>query len=288
MLPASWPQSGLHRNVKVGLANTDFSIDRASIAVKNDGMLPLLFAAIVFIFLALGSLVFVACALVPPARKFALSAALWCAVWGPCSVGFMTLAGLAFIAAALIAKHPNLQSFHAPKLLVEFGLGYLTVGVLITIALATGAARIHQKIVRRFTFTLFRLYATAVSGGIGSVFGCCLGWWLMSKQVAHYGILLWCIGMIVLVVAFATAAYKSAHQLRAKAPASLTRISPHVLLTIILIAILHTPVTPSLVLTAIGTWDVSDRQLLAIASVTMLVGLGSLVWAFRKWISKIQ
>jgi hypothetical protein len=189
-------------------------------------MLVLLFAAIIFIFLALGSLVFVACVSAPPTRKYALSAALWCAVWGPCSVGLMTLAGLGLVATAFIAKDGDVQSFHAPKLLAAFGWDYLIVGVLITMAVATGVAWIHQKVVRRSTFTLFRLYAAAVSGGIGSVFGWCLGWWLMWKEVAHYGLVLWCVGMLVLVVAFATAAYKGARQLRGKAPTSFTWISP--------------------------------------------------------------
>jgi hypothetical protein len=37
---------------------------------------------------------------------------------------------------------------------------------------------------------------------------------------------LWCIGMLGLVVAFATAAYKGARHLRGKAPTSFTWISP--------------------------------------------------------------
>lgn len=189
-------------------------------------MILLLFTAIVFIFLVLGSLVFVACVLIPPTRKYALSAALWCAVWGPRSVGLMTLAGLGLVATAFITKGGDVQSFHAPKLLAAFGWGYLSVGVLITITVATGAAWTHQKVVRRFTFALFRLYATVVAGGIGSVFGWCLGWWMMWKEVAHYGLLWWCTGMLVLVVVFATAAYKSARQLRGKAPTSFTWISP--------------------------------------------------------------
>ena len=189
-------------------------------------MLLLLFAAIVFLFLALGSIVFVACVLLPPTRKYALSAALWCAMWGPCSVALMTLAGLGLVAAAFITTNGDVQSIHAPRLLAAFGWGYLTVGVLTTIALATGAAWIHQKIVRRFTFALFRLYATAVSGGIGSVFGWCLGWWMTWMQVAHYRLFWWCTGMLVLVVAFAAAAYKGARQLRGKAPTSFTWISP--------------------------------------------------------------
>jgi len=189
-------------------------------------MLLLIFGAIIFIFLALGSAVFVACVLIPPTRKYALSAALWCAVWGPCSVGLMTLAGLGLVASAFITKAGDVQSFHAPRLLAVFGWGYLIIGILITTVVATGVSWLHQKLVRRLTFALFRLYATAVCAGIGSVFGWALGWWIMSKEIAHYGLLWWCTGMLVLVVAFATAAYKSARQLRGNAPTSLTWISP--------------------------------------------------------------
>lgn len=59
-------------------------IDPPKGTVENDEMLPLLFAMIVFFFLLLGSLVFVVCILAPQTRRFALSAALWCALWGPC------------------------------------------------------------------------------------------------------------------------------------------------------------------------------------------------------------
>ena len=189
-------------------------------------MLLLLFAATIFIFLTLGSLVFVACALVPSTRRYALSAALWCAVWGPSSVGLMTLAGLGLVASAFISKAGDMQSFHAPSLLATLGWSYLIIGVLTTTIVATGASWLHQKLVRRFTFALFRLYATVVCAGIGSVLGWALGWWMMGKEVVHFSRLWWCVGMLVLVVGFATAAYKNARQLRGKAPTSFTWISP--------------------------------------------------------------
>jgi len=153
-------------------------------SVKNYEMLPLLFAIIIFVFLLLGSLVFLACVLVPPTRRYALSAALWCAVWGPCSVGLMVLAGLGLIAEAFITKDGDMQRFHTPKLVAAFGWGYLILGVVTTTAIATGTAWLHQALVRRLTFALFRLYATAVSAGIGSVFGWGLGWWMMEKEIS--------------------------------------------------------------------------------------------------------
>ena len=188
-------------------------------------MLPLLFAMIVFAFLLLGSLVFVVCTVLPQTRRFALSAALWCALWGPCSVALMVLAGLGLVTAACIGRVGDVQSFHAPRLVAAFGWGYLIVGVLITIAVATGGAWLHQVLVRRFTFVLFRLYAAVVSAGIGSVFGWCLGWWLQTSGVPQHAFPWWISGMLILIMGFGTAAYKGARGLRGKAPTNFTWIS---------------------------------------------------------------
>jgi hypothetical protein len=138
-------------------------------------MLLLLFADIVFFFLLVGSIVFLACLSLPPIRRYALSAAVWCAMWGPCSIILMLVAGVGLIATAFIAKPGDGQAFHASRLLSAFGWSYLVVGILVTVTVATALARIHQAIVRRLTFALFRLYAAVVSAGIGSVFGWCLG-----------------------------------------------------------------------------------------------------------------
>ncbi len=202
-----------------------FEIDRSKLPVDNVEMLPLLFAIIVFAFLLLGSLAFLVSVLVPQTRQFALSAALWCALWGPCSVALMVLAGLGLVTAAFIGRVGDVQSFHAPRLVAAFGWGYLIFGVLITIAVATGGAWLHQVLVRRFTFAIFRLYVTVVSAGIGSVFGWCLGWWLLSKEVTRHVFPWWTSGMLILIVGFGTAAYKGARGLRGEAPTSFTWIS---------------------------------------------------------------
>jgi hypothetical protein len=101
------------------------------------------------------------------------------------------------------------------------------VGVLVTIAVATGLACIHQAVVSRLTFALFRLYAATVSAGIGSVFGWCFGWWMMAKSITgHVSLLLWGIAMLALLAGFGVAAYKGARGLRGKAPERFTWISP--------------------------------------------------------------
>ena len=189
-------------------------------------MLPLLFAGIIFLFLLIGSIVFLMCLLVPRTRQYALSAALWCAMWGPCSVTLMVLAGVGLITAAFITKTGNLQALHAPRLLSAFGWSYLIVGILITTLVATISAWIHQAVVRRFTFALFRLYAAAVSAGIGSVFGWSLGWWMMYREASGYvWFFVWGICMLALITTFGITAYKGARGLRGEMPKSFTWIS---------------------------------------------------------------
>jgi hypothetical protein len=197
-------------------------------------MIFVLFALIVYAFLFLGSIVFVACALIRPTRRYALSAALWCAVWGPCSVALMTVAGLGIVLTAFIkdagddAMLTCTETAHCgwlgSSLLSVVGWEYLTLGALITIAVATGVAWLHQRLMRWFIFALFRLYATLVCAGIGSVFGWALGWWLSWNLRGAYGILLACLGMVVLVLGFGAGGYKGARLLQgtvAKAPSSL-------------------------------------------------------------------
>jgi hypothetical protein len=181
-------------------------------------MLPLLFAGIAFLFLLGGSIVFLACLLLPPFRRYALSAALWCAMCGPCSIILMLVAGVGLIATAFITNSDG-QTFHAPRLLSAFGWSYLAVGVLVTIVVATASALIHQAVVSRFPFALFRLYAAVVSAGIGSIFGWCFGWWMMAKSVnGQVSLLLWGICMLALIAGFGVAAYKGARGLRREAP----------------------------------------------------------------------
>lgn len=137
----------------------------------------------------------------------------------------MVLAGLGLITAAFIGRVGDVQSFHAPRLVAAFGWGYLILGALVTAAAATGGSLLHQVIVRRFTFALFRLYATVVSAGIGSVFGWCLSWWLLLNGAQRHALPWGISGMLILVVGFGAAAYKGAHKLRGEAPTSFTWIS---------------------------------------------------------------
>jgi hypothetical protein len=184
----------------------------------------LLLSMIVFFFLLLGSVVFLVFVLIPPIRRYALSAALWCALWGPSSIAFLLLAGTAVIAAAFVTRSGDVQSLHAPRLAAVLGWGYLSAAVLVTAIIATGVAWLHQALLHRLTFVFFRLYATVVSAGIGSVFGWCLGWLLLWRAIQH-PFPWWSVGMLFLVAGFGTAAYKGASSLRGEPPKNFTWIS---------------------------------------------------------------
>jgi hypothetical protein len=192
-------------------------------------MVWFVFAAVVYVFLQLGAVTFVVCVVVPPWRKYALSAALWCAVWGPCFIGIALLAVLGIFARDFAVRTENLQSFASPKVFAALGWGYLTLAALATAAVATVASWVHQKVVRRFTFALFRLYAAGVCAGIGSVFGLLLGlliWQFHGNIDALYGYLLWGASTLVLMVAFANVAYKHAGRLRGVAPTIFPWVTP--------------------------------------------------------------
>jgi hypothetical protein len=188
-------------------------------------MLFVLFALIVFACLVMGSIAFLVCVMFPPMRRYALSTALWFAVWGPSSVAQMVVAGLGLVAGGLVMKHGNMQWTDMPKLLEAFGWSYVIAGALMTAVVASRAASIHQFFIHRFTFALFRLYATAITAGIGSVLGWSLGWWMMANGFDHLGLLVWASAMLILIAGFGAAAYKCAPELRGKAPTRFTWIS---------------------------------------------------------------
>jgi hypothetical protein len=187
-------------------------------------MLILIFAFLVFFFLLVGAVQFLVCVAVPRLRRYALSAALWWAVWGPCSTALLMLAGAGLIAQHLFAEHGRFASGNLLPSLAALGWIYLTVGTLGTSAVATAIAWLHQALVRRFTFALFRLYAAAVSGGIGSVFGWCLAYWCLGS-IRPYGWVFALCGMVALVILFAMWAYRNARGLRGSAPTGFTWVS---------------------------------------------------------------
>jgi hypothetical protein len=184
-------------------------------------MFLLVLAAVMMFWLVVGAVQFLICLTVPRLRKYALSAALWWAMWGPCSMALIMLAGLVVVGDSIARERGG---WHLPPFPVGLGWGYLAVGVVVTVAAATVAAWVHQVVVRRFTFALFRLYAMAVVAGIGSVFGWLLSW-VIAAQEWRFGWPLAIAEMLALVVGFGALGYRCARSLRGEAPTRFALVS---------------------------------------------------------------
>jgi hypothetical protein len=181
-------------------------------------MLPLLLLAVVFFFLVVGAAAFVFCVLMPPLRKYSLSAALWCATWGPCSVAWIMLAGLVMVANDLAMQAAQARRFHLPNLPNNLGVGYAVLGLLGMLLVATPVAWIHQMLVRQMTFALFRIYAGLVSAGVGSIWGWCLYIWLVLNTHLPYRFSIWALGMMGLCAGFGYEGFRWARKLRGDTP----------------------------------------------------------------------
>jgi hypothetical protein len=187
-------------------------------------MLLLLLPMYCFLFLAAGAVVFVLCAGVPWMRRFALSAALWCAVWGPCTIAWMLFTAMVGIAAEYGLNHAGRVDLHVDDWVRGFGLGMFWLAVASTAAVATVVAWLHQVLVKRMTLVLFRLYATLVAAGIGSVWGWAAGFAMVAYEVP-YRPAVWIVTMVGLVAVFGWGAYRGARVLRGEAPERFTWIT---------------------------------------------------------------
>lgn len=188
-------------------------------------MIFLLAAIILFFFLALGTIVFLICVLVPPSRKYALSTALWFAIWGPCVAAFLFLAVFGLIAGGIALQATHMKWEDTPRLISAMGTGSLIVGAIAICLIASIAAWLHQAAIHRITFALFRIYATFVVAGIGSVLGLlavllAIGWLLPA-----YADWAAALSVPVLMALFGFVAYKSARALRGSAPTHFTWIT---------------------------------------------------------------
>ena len=187
-------------------------------------MLPLLLSAIVFVFLLLGAAVFLLCAAVPFLRRYALSAALWCALWGPAIAAMIVAAVVSLAAAVFISRTDIVTLSQWSRFAKLIGWGYVSAGCLSIGIVASAIAWLHQYLLHRLTFPLFRLYAALVSAGVGSVFGWTIEFVMVAKG-AHLRIL-WIATMCALIAGFGLCAYKWAASLRGPAPDTFTWISP--------------------------------------------------------------
>ena len=128
--------------------------------------MPLLFLLLppVVVFLAIGCGSFVVCTLAPPLRRYALGVSLWFLVWAVLSPGMLLLntVGLGILAQghARVIVPINDFAWHHAKLIAVANAVLLAV-------IATGVATVHGWMIRRVTFSLFKVYVTAVAGGVG-------------------------------------------------------------------------------------------------------------------------
>ncbi len=115
-------------------------------------------------------MVFVASIAIPTCRMYSLSTALWFAACGPFLTGVAILAGLAIVAnsAVMNGDHFSVAVSGLQKILWR---GSAVAGLIGVAIAATAIAWVHQFVIHRMTFALFRVYVTAVCTGIGSVLG---------------------------------------------------------------------------------------------------------------------
>ena len=110
-------------------------------------------------FLATGCTVFIICASLVRWRRFALSLSLWCVALGPCFVisiviGFVLMKVRWLVHIVSLMRHLDITS-----------------PVIISVILASAAAMIHDRIMLLLTQSVFRIYVTGVSSGVGILSG---------------------------------------------------------------------------------------------------------------------
>lgn len=124
---------------------------------------------LVFPFLTMGCVAFLACSAIPPLRRYALGASLWCVACIPCLIATFIAYGLANLGLTKLLPLLKWNDSYG----VSFSKASWTVWlfftlVLIVVAIAsTAIAAIHGVIIRRMTLALFRAYLAAVSFGVG-------------------------------------------------------------------------------------------------------------------------
>jgi uncharacterized protein YacL len=133
---------------------------------------------------------------------------------------------LGIVAGGVALRATQMRWEDAPRLFSTLGWGAVIIGAILTCVVASTAAWLHQALIHRFTFALFRLYATLVTAGIGSVFGWLLLWLVMAWSPFPHAVWLAALMFPILMVVFGATAYQHARALRGNAPRSFTWISP--------------------------------------------------------------
>ena len=182
-------------------------------------------------FLVGGLAVFLVCLAIPWLQRFALSAALWFLALLPGLLLWLLIEVGATHGQETLGRQTSYprwerwfwHAFSSSAAQVTL----IAVGMAGTIVMATAIAVVHQFVIQRVTFALFRLYAGFVTGGVAVLWGS-----LVGAVVASYLNAPWEVAFVVvlaLVVALgwggARLGYRIARRLRSRAPLRFTWIT---------------------------------------------------------------
>jgi hypothetical protein len=191
-------------------------------------MLPLFLFGILYAFLIAGAAIYLIFIAVPRTRRYALSSALWVAAFGSCLAGLLIFGGfgLYFVVQYLGIPHRDVATAGPQHHQAILGWIYTIVGLFTAIVVATGTALLHQIIIHRFTFFLFRLYATAVSAGIGATLAVGLGSYMLASFHENWASYAFLLLVTILTGSIGTFAYRSARTLRGTQPERFPWVTP--------------------------------------------------------------
>ena len=182
-------------------------------------------------FLVGGLAVFLVCLAIPWLQRFALSAALWFLALLPGLMLWLLIeVGAAFGQEALGRR------FAYPRWEVALWHAFgsqaaqttlIAVGMAGTIVMATMIAVVHQFVIQRVTFALFRLYAGFVTGGVAVLWGSLAGAVVASTLDAPWEIAFVVVTTLVVALGWGGAMLGSriARRLRGRAPLRFTWIT---------------------------------------------------------------
>jgi hypothetical protein len=190
-------------------------------------MLPLFLFGIFYVFLFAAALIDLILIAAPRTRPYALSAALWVAIFGACLVGLLAFGSLGwyFMVSILGMPHRYIATVNHPHRQAIFWTCNI-VGLLGAIVLATGMALFHQILIHRFTLFLFRLYATAVSAGIGATLAIGFDFYLLASY--HESWASWAALLLIPILTglLGTFAFRTARTFRGSLPERFPWVTP--------------------------------------------------------------
>lgn len=182
-------------------------------------------------FLVGGLVVFLVCLAIPWLQRYAMSVALWFLALLPGLLLWLLIeVGAAFGQDALVRHlwYPRWemslwQAFSSSAAQTTL----VVLGMASTIVLATMVAVVHQFVIQRLTFALFRLYAGFVTGGVAVLWGSLVGAVVASYLDAPWEVAFVVVTTLVTALGWGGARLGSriARRLRGRAPLRFTWIS---------------------------------------------------------------